>query len=43
MKPLVHEKTILTVDAKRNILVASGTADEIARVVDMIALLILMC
>ncbi len=36
IKPLVHEKTILTVDAKRNILVASGTADEIARVLDMI-------
>ncbi len=36
IKPLVHEKTILTVDAKRNILVASGTADEISRVLDMI-------
>ena len=36
IKPLVHDKTILTVDAKRNILVASGTADEIARVLDMI-------
>ena len=36
IKPLVHEKTILNVDGKRNILVASGTADEIARVIDMI-------
>lgn len=36
IKPLVHDKTILNVDGKRNILVASGTADEIARVIDMI-------
>jgi len=36
IKPLVHEKTILNVDSARNILVASGTADEIARVMDMI-------
>jgi len=36
MKPLVHEKTILNVDGKRNILVASGTADEIARVIDLV-------
>jgi general secretion pathway protein D len=36
MKPLVHEKTILNVDAKRNIMVASGTADEIARVIDLV-------
>jgi general secretion pathway protein D len=36
IKPMVHEKTILNVDAKRNILVASGTADEIARVLDMV-------
>ncbi len=36
IKPLVQEKTILNVDSKRNILVVSGTADEIARVVDMI-------
>ena len=36
IKPLVHEKTILNVDRKRNILVASGTADEINRVIDMI-------
>ncbi len=36
IKPLVHEKTILNVDGDRNILVASGTADEIARVIDMV-------
>ena len=36
IKPLVHEKTILNVDGARNILVASGTADEIARVIDMV-------
>ena len=37
IKPMVRDKTILTVDAKRNILVASGTADEISRVLDMIS------
>lgn len=37
MKPLVHEKTILTVDGARNIMVASGTADEIARVMDLVS------
>ena len=37
IKPLVHEKTILNVDGERNILVASGTADEIARVMDMVS------
>ena len=36
IKPLVHDKTILNVDSKRNIMVVSGTADEIARVIDMI-------
>jgi len=36
IKPLVHEKTILNVDSTRNVLVASGTADEIARVMDMV-------
>lgn len=36
IKPLVHEKTILNVDGARNILVASGSADEIARVIDMV-------
>ncbi len=37
MKPLVHEKTILNVDGSRNILVASGTADEMARVMDLVS------
>ncbi|MFZ2171422.1 MAG: type II secretion system secretin GspD, partial [Methylococcaceae bacterium] len=37
LKPLVHEKTILNVDGVRNILVASGTADEITRVMDMVS------
>lgn len=37
IKPLVHEKTILHVDGNRNILVASGTADEIARIVDLVS------
>jgi general secretion pathway protein D len=37
LKPLVHEKTILTVDSTRNTLVASGTADELARVMDMVS------
>ncbi|MGR8998826.1 MAG: type II secretion system secretin GspD, partial [Gammaproteobacteria bacterium] len=32
LKPLVHEKTILHVDGARNILFASGTADEMARI-----------
>ena len=36
IKPLVQEKTILNVDDARNILVVSGTADEIARVIDMV-------
>lgn len=37
LKPLVHEKTILNVDSTRNTLVASGTADELARVMDMVS------
>lgn len=37
LKPLVHEKTILHVDSDRNTLVASGTADELARVMDMVS------
>lgn len=37
LKPLVHEKTILHVDGARNILIASGTPDEMARVLDMIS------
>ncbi len=36
IKPLVQDKTILNVDDKRNILIAAGSADEIARVMDMI-------
>ena len=36
IKPLVQDKTILNVDGKRNILIAAGSADEIARVMDMI-------
>jgi len=36
IKPLVHDKTILNIDGSRNILVASGTAEEIARVVDLV-------
>jgi general secretion pathway protein D len=37
IKPLVQEKTILNINESRNILVASGTADEIARVVDLVS------
>ncbi|MDD2658994.1 MAG: type II secretion system secretin GspD [Methylococcales bacterium] len=37
IKPLVHEKTILNVDAARNILVVAGTADEVARVADLVS------
>ncbi|MDD5271268.1 MAG: type II secretion system secretin GspD [Methylovulum sp.] len=36
IKPLVQEKTILHVDSTRNILVASGTPDEMSRVMDMV-------
>jgi general secretion pathway protein D len=36
LKPLVHDKTILHVDGERNMLIASGTADEMARVSDLI-------
>jgi general secretion pathway protein D len=36
LKPLVHDKTILHVDTARNILFASGTADEMARVMDLV-------
>ena len=36
IKPLVHEKTILNIDGIRNLMVASGTAEEIARVVDLV-------
>jgi general secretion pathway protein D len=37
LKPLVQEKTILTVDGTRNILVASGTPDELGRVMDIVS------
>ncbi|MEY3807873.1 MAG: type secretion system protein GspD [Pseudomonadota bacterium] len=37
IKPLVQDKTILTVDGTRNILVASGTPDELGRVMDMVS------
>jgi general secretion pathway protein D len=37
LKPLVQEKTILQVDNARNILVASGSSDEVQRVVEMVA------
>ncbi|POZ53516.1 type II secretion system secretin GspD [Methylovulum psychrotolerans] len=37
IKPLVQEKTILHVDSTRNILVASGTADEMSRVMDLVS------
>lgn len=37
IKPLVQEKTILNVDATRNILIASGTPDEVGRVMDMVS------
>lgn len=35
LKPLVQEKTILQVDNDRNIIVASGSSDEVQRVVEM--------
>lgn len=37
IRPLVQEKTILNVDSARNILVASGTPDELGRVMDMVS------
>ena len=37
IKPLVHDKTILNIDGSRNIIVASGSADEIARVLDLVS------
>jgi general secretion pathway protein D len=36
IKPLVQEKTILHVDPARNILIASGTPNELGRVMDMV-------
>ncbi|MDD5412516.1 MAG: secretin N-terminal domain-containing protein, partial [Methylobacter sp.] len=37
MKPLVQEKTILNVDGARNVLIVSGTPDELGRVMDMVS------
>lgn len=37
IKPLVQDKTILNVDGTRNILIASGTPDELGRVLDMVS------
>ncbi len=37
LKPMVHEKTILTVDSTRNTIVAQGTSDELVRVMDMVS------
>ncbi len=37
LKPLVHEKTILTIDNTRNTIVVQGTSDELARVMDMVS------
>ena len=37
LKPLVHDKTILNVDSSRNTIVVQGTADELARVMDMVS------
>ncbi len=36
IKPLLHEKTLLSVDNRRNLLVVSGAADELARIMDMV-------
>ncbi len=36
IKPLVQEKTILSVDKTKNIMVVSGSPDEISRVLDMV-------
>lgn len=36
LKPLLQEKTLLTVDGRRNLLVVSGAADDIARIMDMV-------
>jgi general secretion pathway protein D len=37
IKPLLHEKTVLTIDNKRNLLVVSGASDELARILEMVA------
>ncbi len=36
IKPLLHEKTLLSIDKQRNLIVVSGAADELARIVDMV-------
>ncbi len=36
LKPIVHEKTVLNVDSTRNSLMVQGTADELARIMDMV-------
>jgi len=36
LKPLVQEKTILSVDKAKNLMVASGSSDDIDRVMDMV-------
>ncbi len=36
IKPLLHEKTLLNIDKQRNLIVVSGAADELARIVDMV-------
>lgn len=38
LKPLVQEKTILQTDNNRNILLASGSSDEMQRVLEMVSL-----
>ncbi len=37
IKPLVQEKTVLHVDNIRNILIASGTPDEMMRILDLVS------
>jgi general secretion pathway protein D len=37
LKPIVHEKTILNVDNNRNSLMVQGTAEELARIMDMVS------
>jgi general secretion pathway protein D len=37
LKPLVHDKTILKVDGNRNTIMAQGTVDELARVMDIVS------
>ena len=37
LKPLVHDKTILNVDTSHNSITAQGTADELARIMDIVS------